>query len=167
MTRQVLARLPEISNARCLDLGSGQGNTTRYLAGVLRPAVCIGLEYEASLVDYAKTRPENPPSVRFQQGDATELAFAEASFDVVFCRYLLIHMVDPMRVVREMMRVVRPGGYAIAFEGDCAIELSYPACPALTTSTRFGKGCSRIPQPVASSCTTSARQVPLISRRVR
>jgi len=140
LTGQVLARLPEIPNARCLDLGCGQGNTTRYLAGVLRPAVCIGLEYEASLVDYAQTRPDNPPSVQFQQGDARELAFAEASFDVVFCRYLLIHMADPMRVVREMMRVVRPGGYAIAFEGDFAIELSYPACPALSSINKIWQG---------------------------
>ena len=76
LTRQVLARLPEIPNARCLDLGCGQGNTTRCLADVLRPEVCIGLEYDAGLVEYAKTIPENPPSVRFQQGDATRLAFA-------------------------------------------------------------------------------------------
>jgi ubiquinone/menaquinone biosynthesis C-methylase UbiE len=140
LTRQVLTRLPKIANARCLDLGCGQGNTTRYLADVLRPAVCIGLEYDARLVDYANTRPENPPGVRFQQGDATQLTFGEASFDLVFCRYLLIHMADPMRVVREMMRVVRPGGYAIAFEADFAIDLSYPECPALLSLNKVWQG---------------------------
>jgi ubiquinone/menaquinone biosynthesis C-methylase UbiE len=139
-TRQVLARLPEISNARCLDLGCGQGNTTRCLADVLEPALCIGLEYDANLVEYAKTRPGNPPSVRFQQGDATQLPFADASFDIVFCRYLLIHMADPIRVIREMMRVVRPGGYAVAFEADFAIELSYPACAALVNINRIWHG---------------------------
>src|SRR5215470_14665987 len=123
LTRQVLARLPAIPNARCLDLGCGQGNTTRLLADVLRPAVCVGLEYDANLLDYAQTRLENPPSVRFQQGDASQLAFADASFDLVFCRYLLIHQTEPIRVVREMMRVLRPGGYAVAFEGDFAIDL--------------------------------------------
>jgi ubiquinone/menaquinone biosynthesis C-methylase UbiE len=140
LTRQVLTRLPEIANARCLDLGCGQGNTTRFLADVLRPAVCIGLEYDAGLVEYAKARPENPPGVRFQQGDATQIAFAEGSFDLVFCRYLLIHMADPMRVIREMMRVVRPGGYAIAFEADFAIDLSYPACAALVSLNKIWQG---------------------------
>jgi ubiquinone/menaquinone biosynthesis C-methylase UbiE len=140
LTQQVLARLPAIPDASCLDLGCGQGNTTRFLADLLRPAVCVGLEYDASLVEYAMTRPDNPPSVRFQQGDATRLAFADASFDVVFCRYLLIHMADPMRVVREMMRVVRPGGYAIAFEGDFAIELSHPACDALVSLNKIWQG---------------------------
>jgi ubiquinone/menaquinone biosynthesis C-methylase UbiE len=140
LTQQVLARLPAIPNASCLDLGCGQGNTTRFLADLLRPAVCVGLEYDPSLVEYAMMRPDNPPSVRFQQGDATRLAFADASFDVVFCRYLLIHMADPMRVVREMMRVVRPGGYAIAFEGDFAIELSHPACDALVSLNKIWQG---------------------------
>jgi SAM-dependent methyltransferase len=140
LTRQVLARLPEIPNARCLDLGCGQGNTTRCLADVLQPEVCIGLEYDAGLVEYAKTRPENPPSVRFQQGDATRLAFEDASFDLVFCRYLLIHMADPLQVVGEMMRVLRPGGHAIAFEADFAIELSHPTCAALVHINKIWQG---------------------------
>src|SRR5258708_32345557 len=79
LTRQVLARLPEIPNARCLDLGCGQGNTTRFLAEVVRPAVCIGLEYDAGLVEDAKTRPANPSGLRFHQGEATQTAFAEAA----------------------------------------------------------------------------------------
>jgi ubiquinone/menaquinone biosynthesis C-methylase UbiE len=137
LTRQVLARLPEVPNRRCLDLGCGQGNTTRFLANVLRPATCIGLEDDASLVDYARTRPENSSNVHFQQGDAKRLEFEDGSFDLVFCRYLLIHMVDPVQVVREMMRVVRPGGYVIAFEGDFAIDLSYPECPALLSINKI------------------------------
>jgi len=139
-TRDVLARLPAMANAECLDLGCGQGNTTRCLADVLEPAVCVGLEYDANLVEYAQTRPDNPPNVRFQQGDATHLPFADASFDVVFCRYLLIHMADPLRVVREMMRVVRPGGYAVAFEADFAIELSHPPCAALRQINKVWHG---------------------------
>jgi ubiquinone/menaquinone biosynthesis C-methylase UbiE len=139
-TREVLARLPAMAGARVLDLGCGQGNTTRCLAEVLEPAECIGLEYDAALVDYADTRLENPLSVRFQQGDATELAFADASFDVVFCRYLLIHMADPVRVVREMMRVVRPGGFVVAYEADFSIELSYPHCAALASINKVWHG---------------------------
>jgi SAM-dependent methyltransferase len=138
-TRQVLARLPEIPNARILDLGCGQGNTTRCLADALKPAYCIGLEFDANLVEYAKTRPENPLSVRFQQGDATELPFGDESFDIVFCRYLLIHMADPTLVIREMMRVVRRGGYAIAFEPDFGIEFSHPECDALASINKVWK----------------------------
>lgn len=107
-TREVLARLPRIPAARVLDLGAGQGNTTRCLAEALQPDECIGLEFDPALVDYAQTRDDNPPSVRFQQGDATQLPFPDGSFDVAFCRYLLLHVADPVQVVREMLRVVRP-----------------------------------------------------------
>ena len=133
-TRDILSSLPKIAGAKVLDLGCGQGNTTRCLADALDPALCIGLEYDAALVDYAQTSTQNPRSVRFQQGDATQLPFPDASFDVVFCRYLLIHMAEPERVVREMLRVVRPGGYAIAYEGDFSVASnSHPPCPALAT----------------------------------
>jgi SAM-dependent methyltransferase len=140
-TRTVLAHLPKIPGARVLDLGCGQGNTTRCLADVLQPSECIGIEFDVTLVEYAQTRPENPPGVRFQQGDATQLAFPDASFDVVFCRFLLIHMSDPQRVVNEMMRVVRRGGFVVAYEGDfCAQAASHPPCAALETIHRVWCG---------------------------
>jgi ubiquinone/menaquinone biosynthesis C-methylase UbiE len=136
-TRDVLSRLPRLPNGRVLDLGAGQGNTTRCLADVLQPDACIGLEYDAALVDYARTRDDNPACVRFEQGDATQLPFPDASFDVAFCRYLLLHMADPVRVVREMARVVRPGGYVVAMEGDFSqASRAHPPCPALTTIHR-------------------------------
>jgi ubiquinone/menaquinone biosynthesis C-methylase UbiE len=140
-TRTVLAHLPRIPGARVLDLGCGQGNTTRCLADELEPSECIGVEFDATLVEYAQTRPENPPGVRFQQGDATQLPFPDASFDVVFCRYLLIHIADPLRVVREMMRVVRPGGFVVGYEGDFSVVgTSHPPCAALETIHRVWRG---------------------------
>jgi trans-aconitate methyltransferase len=45
-TRTVLAHLPRIPGARVLDLGCGQGNTTRCLADALEPSGCIGVEYD-------------------------------------------------------------------------------------------------------------------------
>jgi ubiquinone/menaquinone biosynthesis C-methylase UbiE len=156
-TRRVLAQLPRIPGARVLDLGCGQGNTTRCLADALEPDECIGVEFDPALVDYAQARPENPPCVRFQQGDATRLSFPDASFDVVFCRYLLIHMADPMRVVREMMRVARPGGFVVAYEGDfSSVGTSHPACTALETIHRIWRGLFQNPPRAEGSFITSA-----------
>jgi SAM-dependent methyltransferase len=140
-TLAVLANLPRLPDARVLDLGCGQGNTTRCLADALAPRECIGVEYDPALVDYAQTRPENPSCVQFQQGDATRLPFPDASFDVAFCRYLLIHIADPMAVVREMMRVVKPGGFVVAYEGDfTSTGTSHPPCDALDTLHRAWRG---------------------------
>lgn len=128
-TREVLARLPRIPNARCLDLGCGQGNTTRLLAEAMGAAACVGVEYDPALVEYASTQ-VNPASVSFQQVDVTRLSLPDASFDVVFCRFLLIHLADPMSAVREMLRVVRPGGYVVAYEPDFVGEFSDPESSA-------------------------------------
>lgn len=144
-TREVLRRLPRTPGAKVLDIGCGQGNTTRCLADELDAAVCVGLDYDADLIDYAETRPENPANVRFQQGDATQLPFEDASFDVVFCRYLLIHMADPLRVVREMMRVLRPGGLAVAYEADFTLELCHPPCVALVSINKVWNGLFQTP----------------------
>ena len=144
-TREVLARLPRIPNARCLDLGCGQGNTTRLLAEAMGAAACVGVEYDPALVEYASTQ-VNPASVSFQQGDVTRLSLPDASFDVVFCRFLLIHLADPMSAVREMLRVVRPGGYVVAYEPDFVGEFSDPESSALGLINRVWNGLFQNPK---------------------
>jgi ubiquinone/menaquinone biosynthesis C-methylase UbiE len=50
------------------------------------------------------------PSGQFQQGDAQDLPFPDNSFDAAVCGYGLMHVPDSEKVLREMQRVVRPGG---------------------------------------------------------
>jgi len=126
LTRPILERAGIPAGGRCLDLGCGQGNTTRMLWETLRPVECVGLEYDANLVAQAAAHPENSAGIRFQQGDATNLPFADSSFDVVFCRYLLVHLPDPVAAIKEMLRVAGRNGKVIAYEPDCATQLSYP-----------------------------------------
>jgi len=184
-TREMLSRLPTVrGSARVLDLGCGQGNTTRCLADTLQPAECIGLEYDAALVDYAQTRPENPSNVEFRQGDASQLQFPDGSFDVVFCRYLLLHMANPMQVVREMMRVVKPGGFAVAYEGDFTMATSsHPPCTGLATLHTVWEGLFQNPPAgrrlvhyfrdagatdiEAGACTLVAHDTPTMKRLLR
>jgi len=107
---------------------------------VLEPAECIGFDYDQKLVDFASERELNPPGVKFKQGNAMELPYADGSFDVVFTRYLLVHMADPDAVVSETLRVLKPGGYAIAFEPDSSHEFSYPDSWGLKQMTRLWNG---------------------------
>jgi ubiquinone/menaquinone biosynthesis C-methylase UbiE len=139
-TRDVLARLPTLPSAHVLDIGCGQGHTTRLLAKVLAPASCIGLDFDDALVAYAAARADNPKILSFRQGDATHLPFADGAFDVVFCRFLLIHMTDAVRVIREMLRVAKPGGFVVAFEADFAYEIAYPPEPTLGIINRIWQG---------------------------
>lgn len=131
LTREVLDRVPSDSVNTILDLGCGHGHTTRMLAKQFPNASWTGYECDALLVALASADASNPPGITFQQGDAAQLPYPEASFDLVFTRYMLLHVSDPLQVIREMFRVARPGGFVVAYEPDCCIEFCYPPNAAL------------------------------------
>src|SRR5438477_8077900 len=68
LTRQVLDRIDGDSITKFLDLGCGQGHTTRMLARQFRIASGTCFEYDAALVAQASADPSNPPGIVFQQG---------------------------------------------------------------------------------------------------
>lgn len=62
-------------------------------------------------------------------GDAHQLNFDDDAFDLVYTRYVLEHVADPLQVVREMRRVLRPGGRIAVQENDVGLLRLDPACP--------------------------------------
>ena len=136
LTLPVLERISPHGIHRVLDLGCGQGNTTRMLANYFKEANVTGVDSDPDLLSHARTQPVNN-RVNFQQGDATKLPFPDHAFDIVFTRYLLLHLPDPDLAIREMFRLLRPGGHAVSFEPDCCMDFSYPENPGLRTMTNI------------------------------
>lgn len=70
---------------------------------------------------------KNAPPAALTQGDAHCLPYASASFDAVFCHFLLLWVDDPVQVVSEMKRLTRPGGAVLALaEPDYGGRIDYP-----------------------------------------
>jgi SAM-dependent methyltransferase len=69
-----------------------------------------------------------------QQGDAHRLPFADASFDVVTCQTVLIHVNDPVAALREMARVVKPGGAVICAEPCNLASTAFVSAPTESAS---------------------------------
>jgi SAM-dependent methyltransferase len=111
-------------NDRVLDLGCGTGVASREIAR--RPGFAgrvTGIDRSAYLVAVAKTRAlEERLSdwLEFEVGDSRSLGLPDASFDAAVAHTLLSHVEDPLEVLREMARVVRPGGIVGIFDGDYA-----------------------------------------------
>lgn len=103
-----------------LDVACGPGNTTRTLVGqVGADGLAIGVDSSATMLAQAvRDTPDDSP-VGYVRGDAIDLPFGDATFDAVSCYGALYLMDDPMGALREMIRVLRPGG-RIAVLTTCA-----------------------------------------------
>jgi SAM-dependent methyltransferase len=95
---------------RVLDLGCGPGHAAAAFAP--HAAEVVGLDLtEAMLVEGRRmARERGIPNLRFERGDAARLPFAAASFERVTSRLSAHHYADPAAVLREVLRVLTPGG---------------------------------------------------------
>ena len=131
LTAPHLKRIAPTRSGRWLDVGSGLGETTRMLSRFMTmDSECIGVDQDSALLEVARSQDWAGRRVSFEQGDATSLPFDDNSFDFVFSRYLLIHMPEPVKAIREMIRVAKPGGAVLAHEPDLAFACCYPPSPA-------------------------------------
>jgi ubiquinone/menaquinone biosynthesis C-methylase UbiE len=105
--------LPHLqAGMRLLDCGCGPGSITLGLAAVVAPGEVVGIDLDAASIDIAQKQTVEPQlgQVRFEVANVYELPFPDASFDVVFSHALLLHIREPVRALKEMKRVLKPGG---------------------------------------------------------
>jgi arsenite methyltransferase len=105
-----LLQLGEYS--RVLDVASGSGTSALFLAEKFGCTI-IGLDYGKQNVEIANAAAGQrglPSRVRFEQADAEEIPFADASFDAVMCECAFCTFPDKTKAAREFARVLRTGG---------------------------------------------------------
>lgn len=107
------------SQPRILDVGCGSGEITARLARRYPSAELVGVDILEGPLAHARGRAsELGDRVRFEQGDAFALAHAEASFDLVVCRHLSQAVPAPEKMLAELVRVCRPGGWVHVLSED-------------------------------------------------
>jgi ubiquinone/menaquinone biosynthesis C-methylase UbiE len=106
-----------------LEVGSGTGAITESILKHVSGRV-IGVDIDQSATSFAKNHCEQ---IDFAVADGMALPFGTNAIDVAFCHFLLLWVNDPLVVLRDMCRVVRPGGWLIAFaEPDYGGRIDYP-----------------------------------------
>ena len=115
-----------------LDLGCGPGTITADLAGLVAPGRVVAVDSAASILARARaTCAGAGAEVAFAAAQGERLPFRDGAFDVVHAHQVLQHVADPVRVLREMRRVCRPGGVVAARDADYAAFTWFPEVPEL------------------------------------
>jgi len=129
----------ELREGECvLDVGSGLGQFTRLLARkVGSRGKVVGIERSSEQIAEALRQArhdEEEHLLDVRQGSADQLPLVEdewGTFDVAHSRFLLEHVTDPLAVVRQMVRAVRPGGRIVLEDDDHKVLRIWPEPPGL------------------------------------
>ena len=124
--------LPHLKpHMRILDVGCGPGTITAGLAGYVPQGHVTGIDTAPDIVEQARDEGAGHDNLDFTTGDVYALGYPDDTFCVVHAHQVLQHLSDPVRALREMYRVTKPGGLIAARDGDYGAMVWYPASPAL------------------------------------
>jgi SAM-dependent methyltransferase len=133
---------------RVVEVGCGPGAFLPSLAeAVGPPGAVVGVDRSVPFVEQARERTRSLPGVRVDVGDAYALPYPDGSFDVAHCERILMHLDDPTAALREMRRVVGPGGRVVAAEPAWAtLVIDHPDHEAVGLLVRQGISGTRNPR---------------------
>lgn len=134
--------------AHWLEVGCGTGIFTALIARRCAPARVVGIDPAQSLIADARRRAK-ATKAEFWLGDAQDLPFQDASFDVLASSLVLNFVPDKARALSEVCRVARPGGLIGACVWDFSTESS-PSGPLRRAMRRIGIDVPAIPGTEAS-----------------
>lgn len=107
-----VGKLIESSGGKILDIGCADGAFTRTILDKSKANQIIGIDVLKSSVDWANKHWKNK-KMKFLLGDAHCLKFKNQTFDAVFSLESLEHVLEPLKVLQEVHRVTKKGGYII------------------------------------------------------
>lgn len=98
-------------NAEVLEIASGTSISTQFLREALPQTVrVLATDLNPAMLDYARKRRGGLANVSFEQADGQDLPFESRRFDAVVCQFGVMFFPDKAAGMREVARVLRPGG---------------------------------------------------------
>lgn len=123
-----LARLALNAEAFVMDAGCGSGAMSRTIAKTVSRGSVIGVDINPKYLPFARQAAgdEGIENLNFIAGNIFHLPFADKTFDLVWSKYVLRHVRNPVSAVTEFRRVTRPGGYVVCCDSDGINLNNYP-----------------------------------------
>lgn len=124
---------PSLIKGHCHS-GCGPGTITVDIASRVPDGHVTGVDYAPEPLEGARAHAaeKNVKNVEFSVADVFSLPFPDDTFDITFAHHVIQHTTDPVRALREMRRVTKPGGIVANREGDLSFFTYYPENEALS-----------------------------------
>ncbi|OBA85687.1 hypothetical protein A5662_04085 [Mycobacteriaceae bacterium 1482268.1] len=128
-----------------LEVGCGLGDDAAAIAQRVAPGgSVVAVDGSQAMVDAARERHGDRAGLSFCLADATKLPYEDGVFDGCRIDRVLQHIPNPAAAIREMTRVLRPGGVLVAFDNDWE-TLTVDSADRALTRTILNAWCDRFP----------------------
>lgn len=107
----MIRRAAGSNRQRALEVGPGWGVYVPTLAGLYDEVILMDIERKH--LDHIDSLTDRHPNLKLIDGDITVPTLPESSFDLILCSEVLEHMPDSQSALREMFRLLRPGGAVV------------------------------------------------------
>jgi SAM-dependent methyltransferase len=126
---------------RVADFGCGVGMVSAMLAELVGPeGHVVGIDFSAAQLAQARERLRSRgPNTTFVEASACDTGLPRESFDLVYSRFLLIHLTEPEWALREMLALLKPNGILVCEDGDLTSSGSEPASALGAFADLFGR----------------------------
>jgi SAM-dependent methyltransferase len=126
---------------RVADVGCGVGTVTALLAELVSPGGhVVGIDASPEQLAQARDRlADQASSVSFVEADAVRTGVPPGQFDLVYCRFLLMHLTEPSRALRNMAALLKAGGILVCEDGDLTSAGSEPPSALAAFADLFGR----------------------------
>jgi ubiquinone/menaquinone biosynthesis C-methylase UbiE len=132
-TEAALHRVGLRPGMRVLEVGSGSGNIACWAAEQVGPTgSVVGIDNSPGQIEQARQQAKSRglSNIEFQLADAYSPPLPESTFDLAYCRLVLMHLTDPLDALGAMRKLVRPGGTVLCEELDLETWLCDPPSKA-------------------------------------
>ncbi len=123
--RKAISQLAPYSPKEILDIATGTGDFAIQTAKMLHPTRLVGADISEGMMEIGRqkvAREQLDDIISFAKEDCMQLSYADASFDAVTAAFGIRNFADLDQGLREMCRVLRPGGHL------SIVELTHPTC---------------------------------------
>ncbi|MBS0352002.1 MAG: class I SAM-dependent methyltransferase [Proteobacteria bacterium] len=128
-SHEFLLKMGLKSNAQILEVGCGTGNTTCWMAKHISPkGKVLGIDFSAEQIEVAKQQAQEQKlkNIEFMVLKVADLHEIKTEFDLVFCRFFLMHLNEPVQALQKMYERLRPKGILACDEQCFGAARCYP-----------------------------------------